>query len=311
MTKLNALNKYIDRLEGAKGKTLLEAVNTLNVSYGGEGKETTLGAALNELVQIAPVGKIVQAGPYTFNFALSGKSKHTDPCLKISFAPYLIAADFTKEPRLLDSDYLCLADSNIETFIDDGLTVPGEVYIDGTFENCKRLKSVIIRKAITNLGQGTNMFKGCTALKKADLEEYYWTPQGNGGTATSGLFTGCTNLETVNMPHVSFEFLGDGDLDSNAFEGCINLEHITFAEGKMFDSISAQAEGKDCRIFQHCPLDRETAMHIINNIVDHKASFGSSAKLYFSEVTMETLYSDDLAAAEAKGWTITPLSDRI
>lgn len=305
MTKLNALNKYIDRLGKAKSKTLLEAVNTLNVLYGGEGRETSLSYALNELVQIAPVGKIVKAGPYTFDFAYSGDGTHTDPCLNISFTPYLIAVDFTQSPMTVDDGYLCLADSNIEVYSDNGLTAPDAVTIEGTFKNCKLLKTVSIKKAMTNLGQGTYMFAGCTRLEDVDLEGYYWTPQSNGNMATEGLFTGCTNLKTINMPNVSFEYLGDGDLESDAFRGCENLTHITFAEGKMFDSISTQAEGKDCRIFQFSPLDRETAIWIINNMVDHKASFGSSAKLYFSEATVNALSEDDKTQAETKGWTIT------
>ena len=109
------------------------------------------------------------------------------------------------------------------------------------FENCKKLKTVPFTITMgsngTGYGHKSNMFKSCTSIKTAKIDATSYASGGYyyGDGSLMGCFSGCTSLETVEMP------AKDRRLSSNMssmFSGCTSLKNIvmcvTTATGSSF-----------------------------------------------------------------------------
>ena len=92
--------------------------------------------------------------------------------------------------------------------------------VDGAFEGCQMLKSVVISNKVTRIAD--DAFKDCTNLESitwgAGLQ-YIWR----------NAFENCTSLKSITFPD------SIKDVSRYAFLGCTGIESITFAKGKYFD----------------------------------------------------------------------------
>lgn len=89
---------------------------------------------------------------------------------------------------------------------------------DYAFYNCKNLKSLDIPQKTFRIGQ--YVFHGCSNLKSITIPD----SDGADGTAlNTGLFVGCTSLESVKLP-------GKADIGDYLFYGCKNLKSVDMPE---------------------------------------------------------------------------------
>ena len=103
-----------------------------------------------------------------------------------------------------------------------------------TFVGCGELTTVNIPASVTNIADAA--FSGCNKLNTvtfADSEESSLTIAN--GSASSGAFYGCTSLLSVQLPKRLVS------LGSYAFNGCRNLESVTFSDGITLTSIGDYA----------------------------------------------------------------------
>ena len=318
MTKLNEINKLnSEKLGTPEEKTILAALNNSTMAYGGAGNANTIAEALAQLADVFQKGgggggSIVEVGPFTFDFSKPYPPAASGIELGVSFVLncYLTKVDFFKCPMTLTDKrvgYFVFIDSLIESYTDDNLTVPSELKLDvPIFMGCKNLKTVEM-KAVTTVSSIllNMMFKDCKSLETVNIEGLYITAE----TSSSDLyrmFEGCSKLQSVNMSHVSLEHADNiVARDGTTFEGCSSLTSITLPDVTMFTALSEITEGDGVRTFQGAPLDHDTAMFIINHMMDYKAGFGGTANLYFSSTTCSYLSDDEKAVASGKGWIIT------
>lgn len=97
------------------------------------------------------------------------------------------------------------------------------------FKNCTKLTSVVLKNITIAEGNFLYAFRGCTALKSADLSE-------SGLTKMNQQFFGdCTSLQEVKLPS------GVEVLDDHVFDNCKSLESLTIPNslntirGNIFD----------------------------------------------------------------------------
>lgn len=101
------------------------------------------------------------------------------------------------------------------------VVIPDEVYsIDSNaFRGNTDIVSVVIPNSISWIQQDT--FANCSKLSQVTLPEGLWTLGGNA-------FGNCDSLRSIYIP----AWLGNVTGDKGPFEGCDNLETITFEDGK-------------------------------------------------------------------------------
>ena len=89
------------------------------------------------------------------------------------------------------------------------------IYSDA-FEDCTKLKSVIIPEGVASIGEGT--FYNCTSLKSLTISDSV--------TSIGSLaFSGCANLTDIIIP------AGVTSIGNSAFDDCKNLERVTIKNG--------------------------------------------------------------------------------
>jgi hypothetical protein len=112
---------------------------------------------------------------------------------------------------------------------ENGYNIHESCYYDGVFSDCVNLRSITIPKSVVTIMPAA--FKGCTSLEVLTFEDgsYLETIGGSFSTMNScdldtsqGAFMNCISLKNVVIPSSVTE-LGVG-----AFEGCTNLQSVTF-----------------------------------------------------------------------------------
>lgn len=94
----------------------------------------------------------------------------------------------------------------------------------GCFYNCTALKEIVIPNSVTSYGSPygsgytTGLFSGCSALESVTLSE-------NASIVWSDMFYGCSSLKTIQIPDAVTS------LGSEMFYGCSSLETITGMNG--------------------------------------------------------------------------------
>lgn len=95
----------------------------------------------------------------------------------------------------------------VSVIISDSVTEMGR----NVFQNCEKLKSVILPSGLTSIEQYT--FDGCSSLEQIQLPDSVTEV---GGYA----FRGCTALKSIEIPN------GVSEVKSSTFDGCAGLENI-------------------------------------------------------------------------------------
>lgn len=114
--------------------------------------------------------------------------------------------------------------------------------MEDTFKGCNILQNVVIPEGVTEIKRGA--FQVCTGLQRVilpktiriiDGERTYYD-DGYGLYYDSGAFSGCNNLEEINLPE------GLGKIGEVAFSGCTRLRNITIPPNLEFIGDDAFAD---------------------------------------------------------------------
>ena len=150
------------------------------------------------------------------------------------------------------SDYAFAGRAGLTSIIiPDSVTSIG----DYAFSGCTGLTSITIPNSVTSIGGYA--FRGCTGLTKVNWNATACIDAGSEGTYHSPIFSGCTNLATVNIGEKvttipSWAFynctgltsvtIGNNvtSIGSNAFSGCTGLTNIS-GPSDMVGTVSQQA----------------------------------------------------------------------
>lgn len=136
-----------------------------------------------------------------------------------------------KLPRGLKIGKRCFAGSQLEDIL-----LPRSLHIikEGTFSNCKNLKSIWAQRGLNTISY--DAFNGCTSLKEAHFHILK--------TIKDGAFEGCSSLETLNLGYQvkqlgNYLFKGCHSLRSLEIQGHFDkLEKCTFAGADALESLS-------------------------------------------------------------------------
>ena len=144
-----------------------------------------------------------------------------------------------------------------------GITGEGIQIETKAFENCTKLKTIVLPAGLT--GISTGVFKGCTSLKNVTLQE-------NITVIGEEAFSGCTSLETIVIPASVYKIL------AKAFDGCEALSTIRIE--------NTNPTGSDFSIAQSAFPDKSNNSKVTMKGYDGKVEEYASDKGY----TFETLY---------------------
>lgn len=111
-----------------------------------------------------------------------------------------------------------------------------ETLNNSAFENCTELKSIDLSYEKLSMGSGGGQFNGCTSLKTVVMPELM-TGLGNAKDFPGSMFKGCTSLTEIDIPN------GVNGLTTSSFTGCTNLETINLSDGcynLRLDNLSVQ-----------------------------------------------------------------------
>ncbi len=126
--------------------------------------------------------------------------------------------DYDVSPSSADYMYTpwCLSSSVLkEIILSDGITHIGNY----AFKGCSKVSSITIPDSVTSIGN--HAFDSCSSLSSISLPDSV-TSLGN------YVFYGCIGLKELTLP-ISLNAVHDNDYP--AFEGCTNVEKITFTKG--------------------------------------------------------------------------------
>ena len=98
---------------------------------------------------------------------------------------------------------------------------------------CTSLTSITIHSGVTSIGD--QAFYGCS-----NLESVRFAEGSQLSSIGSGAFYNCISLKSIEIPAEVTE-LPDGSWNPGVFSGCSNLESVSFAEGSQLTSIGTQA----------------------------------------------------------------------
>lgn len=309
MTKLEAINKILtEKLAGTKqGKTLLEALNYVNQTYGGTGDADTMADALEQLYAVFSKGS---ESPYTYNdifiFKTSAPSGVSFSGTLNAMAMNVIDIDMPALVKKLDPDANAfgsslfdemsslkkiditpLKDFKFKTFnyMFHASGIEGELdlsswaaqdnwinpaYFESPFGYMFNITSIIL-PVIKNISGARSCFAYCTNLKKIDASRVDFSNYS--GSSYSYTMNGCTALE---------ELILNGTFGSN--------QSTTPAYGNMYL--------KDCK-----SLTRDSLVNIFNTIYDRTDLPTSTIKLHAD--ALKRLSDEDKALATNKNYTLT------
>ena len=136
-----------------------------------------------------------------------------------------------KLPRGLKIGKRCFAGSQLEDIL-----LPRSLHIikEGTFSNCKNLKSIWAQRGLNTIS--SDAFSGCESLKEAHFHILK--------NVRDRAFTGCSSLETLDLGYQIKElgshlFNGCSSLKSLEIQGSFDkLEKCTFAGADALESLS-------------------------------------------------------------------------
>lgn len=181
-------------------------------------------------------------------------------------------------------------------------------YPAGQFYGCRNLTEVTIPTA--DISSFSGAFKQCVKLKELDL-----TPTTSSVLALTCVLqitTANASCKKLKLPSCKVSsgfnnliFYRTG-LTRIEIEGVLDLSEVTAYAGAFgycnaLTTITGIIVGiKAGMSFSSSPLTRETALVILNGLVD-----GETGTITFSDTTMALLTEDDIAIGTDKGWTIT------
>ena len=161
-------------------------------------------------------------------------------CLDMEWLPTLYGASMPEMFAGCES-LVALDFSPCATFAPDEVT--------RTFYGCVSLQKINFGHTENRfITEGTEMFYNCRSLKELDLS---WIDNSDTMDCDySGMFMGCSALETVNLSRM--ELSGKGLVAYDMFRGCKSLKNIITGEGFTIN----QKECKTIRgMFRDCPAD--------------------------------------------------------
>ncbi|MCH5153602.1 MAG: leucine-rich repeat protein [Clostridiales bacterium] len=209
----------------------------------------------------------------------------------------------------------------------------------GMFASCSSLMEIEILNTVDTIG--AKAFYGCSALQKVTFEdgnldnilEMIAAVNGGNPSSTTGIFSGCTSLNSINLParikyipaytfyncraltsitipnSVKNTTSANGSIsiyaiEKNAFQSCSSLQKVTFAAGNENPVTIGPSVFSGCSKLTTLELPKGLT-HIVtlddagNDISDYYDVFGTDALLscsVFSVITVEAggkYYSDD------------------
>lgn len=294
MTKLEALNKIVtEKLDGTKeGKTILEAVNLATKAYGGTGKASNLGDAIEQLYSVFTKGG-GEGGDEHITFDFSQTIDLEKAYFgTLSFLAYAKGKVSYKGVNLTGlSVFPTLAGAVNVTSVDyTGIGSTKDITDwSGLLMGVQCEEVDLSPLDFSGLENFSAAFQNCSKLKTLDLSMLAPTTQGVG--YDSSVFQNCSSLQTLDISKWN---IGNTHSISTWFTGCTSLTHIEFMPSENWFT-----EGTDSIDFSYSPLDRETVVQLFNNLgtVTGKA-------IVLNPSTLALLSDTDKAIATDKGWTI-------
>ena len=108
----------------------------------------------------------------------------------------------------------------------------------GAFEGCTSLASIEIPSGVTSIGSST--FRDCT-----NLQSVTFAADSLLQSIAGGAFEGCTSLASIEIPSgvtsIGYAPSGVTSIGYGTFEGCTNLQSVTFAADSLLQSIGNYA----------------------------------------------------------------------
>ena len=108
----------------------------------------------------------------------------------------------------------------------------------GAFEGCTSLASIEIPSGVTSIGSST--FRDCT-----NLQSVTFAADSLLQSIARGAFEGCTSLASIEIPSgvtsIGYAPSGVTSIGYGTFEGCTNLQSVTFAADSLLQSIGNYA----------------------------------------------------------------------
>ena len=114
-----------------------------------------------------------------------------------------------------------------------------DTILTSAFEGCVALKEVDFPNVA---GMDTHVFVGCINLKTVNLPKYFWVDGDERRAIHPSLFEGCSNLESIDIPLITFihpgTFKGLTNLKTVKFDNLTVLEPATFIDCINLESVS-------------------------------------------------------------------------
>lgn len=295
MTKLEALNKIItEKLDGTKeGKTILEAVNLATKAYGGTGKASNLGDAIEQLYSVFTKGGGEGGDEHiTFDFsqAIDMEKSYIGALTLLSYAKGKVSYKGVNIEGL--QCFPGLAGAAKVTSVDyTGIGSTKNITDWSGFLMGVQCEEVDLSPLdFSGLVNCSGAFQNCSKLKTLDLSMLAPTTQD--ASYDSSVFANCESLQTLDISKWN---IGNTRSISTWFTGCTSLTHIEFMPSENWFT-----EGKDTIDFSYSPLDRETVIQLFNNL-----GTVTSGAIVLNPTTLALLSDTDKAIATDKGWSLT------
>lgn len=194
-----------------------------------------------------------------------------------------------KLPRGLKIGKRCFAGSQLEDIL-----LPKSLHIikEGTFSNCKNLKSIWAQRGLNTISY--DAFNGCKSLKEAHFHILK--------NVRDRAFTGCSSLETLDLGYQIKE------LGSHLFNGCSSLksleiqgdfdklEKCTFSGADALESLSLWTHAESLYFppdgFKNTPCLKEISLKgDFEPIVKKRSCFPEDIllKMYYGQKALEVL----------------------
>ena len=181
------------------------------------------------------------------------------------------------------------------------------------FSNCKGLTSLDVSNFDTSKVKiMIGMFKGCSNLTSLDLSSFDTSNVMN----MSSMFMDCSGLtsldlssfDTSNVMNMQYMF-GWCDTLVNLYinfdtSNVTDYDYLNdiFISDKKLENVVGKFEGAKVNLdLQYCPLTAQSAMVFINGL----ATVTTTRRLSLSATTYDSLTTEQIAIATAKGWTVT------
>lgn len=295
MTKLEALNKIVtEKLDGTKeGKSILEAVNLATKAYGGAGKASNLGDAIEQLYSVFTKGGGEGGDEHiTFDFTqtIDEEKAYMGALTVLSYAKGKVSYKGANLTGLHCFPGLAGA-VNVTSVDFSGIGSTKDIVDWSGFMMGVQCEEVDLSPLdFSGLENCSGAFQNCSKLKTLDLS--ILAPTVAERSYNSMVFTNCESLQTLDISKWN---IGNEREISSWFINCTSLTHIEFMPGEnWFTVLSGTVD------FSESPLDRETVIQLFNNL-----GTVEQGTIVLNSSTLTLLSDEDKAIATDKGWTLT------